>query len=249
MKTKKTNMDNNSTLEKMKELKLWGMQQYFAASLQTKEHEELTADELLAFLIEAEYDYKKTLRIRTSIKNAKFRYPASVEEVNFTQSRNLNKNTFTRLADCSFIEKKENIFFTGSAGGGKSYLASALGHQACIMGYKVRYYNMSKLFSTLKMSKADNTYLKEMAKIEKQDLLILDDFGLHPFDSITSLALLEIIEDRHGKSSTIIASQVPVNKWHELLGDKTLADAILDRIVHSSTRIELQGESMRKTQK
>lgn len=239
-------MNNNSTLEKMKELKLWGMHNYFAASLQTREHEHLTADELLAFLIEAECDHKRTGRIKTAFKNAKFRYPASIEEISFSKNRNLDKNTFIRLADCSFIEKKENLIITGSTGVGKSYLASALGHQACIKGYRVRYYNMSKLFSMLKMSKADNSYLKEMARIEKQDVLILDDFGLHPFDATTCLSLLEIIEDRHGKSSTIIASQVPVNKWHELLGEQTLADAILDRIIHASNRIDLKGESMRK---
>lgn len=239
-------MNNNSTLEKMKELKLWGMQKYFAASLQTREHEHTTADELLAFLIEAEYDYKRTQRIKNAFKNAVFRYPASIEEISFSKNRNLDKNTFIRLSDCSFIEKKENIIITGPTGVGKSYLASALGHQACIMGYRVRYYNMSKLFSMLKMSKADNSYLKEMARIEKMDVLILDDFGLHPFDSATCLSLLEIIEDRHGKASTIIASQVPVNKWHELLGEQTLADAILDRIIHTSNRIELQGDSMRK---
>lgn len=239
-------MNNNSTLEKMKQLKLWGMSNYFAASLQTREHEHTTADELLSFLIEAEYDYKRTQRIKNAFKNAMFRYPASIEEISFSKNRNLDKNTFIRLSDCSFIEKKENIIITGPTGVGKSYLASALGHQACVMGYRVRYYNMSKLFSMLKMSKADNSYLKEMARIEKQDVLILDDFGLHPFDSSTCISLLEIIEDRHGKASTIIASQVPVNKWYELLGEQTLADAILDRIIHTSNRIELQGDSMRK---
>lgn len=241
-------MNNNSTLEKMKELKLFGMHKYFAASMQTRQQEHITADELLAFLIEAEYDYKRTKRIKTSFKNAKFRYPASIEEISFSKNRNLDKNTFTRLSDCSFIEKKENIIITGPTGVGKSYLASALGHQACVMGYRVRYFNMSKLFSMLKMSKADNSYLKEMARLEKQDVLILDDFGLHPFDSTTCISLLEIIEDRHGKASTIIASQVPVNKWHELLGEQTLADAILDRIIHTSNRIDLQGDSMRKPQ-
>ncbi len=241
-------MNNNSTLEKMKELKLWGMQRYFAASLQTGEHEHTTADELLAFLIDAEYDYKKTKRINTAFKNAKFRYLVNMEDINFNKNRNLDKNIFLRLADCSFITKKENVIITGATGVGKSYLASALGHQACVMGYKVRYFNMSKLFAALKISKADNTYLREMARIEKQDVIILDDFGLHPFDANTCLALLEIIEDRHGKSSTIIASQVPVSRWHELLGEQTLADAILDRIIHTSTRIELQGESMRKKQ-
>jgi DNA replication protein DnaC len=239
-------MNNNSTLEKMKELKLFGMHTYFSCSLQTREHEHTTADELLALLIEAEYDYKRTKRIKAALKKAGFRYPASIEEISFSKTRNLDKNMFVRLADCSFVEKKENIIITGPTGVGKSYLASALGHQACVMGHRVRYYNMSKLFSLLKMSKADNSYLKAMARLEKQDVLILDDFGLHQFDSSTCISLLEIIEDRHGKSSTIIASQVPVNKWHELLGDQTLADAILDRIIHTSNRIELQGDSMRK---
>ncbi len=241
-------MNNQSTLEKMKELKLLGMQKAFEACLQTSEYAHLTADELLTTLVEAEYDFRQTIRIKAAIQRAKFRYPASIEEINFSQNRNLNKNNFKRLVDCSYIEKNENVTITGLTGVGKSYLASALGYQACIMGYKVRYYNMSKLFSTLKMSKADNSYLKEINRIEKQDVLILDDFGLHPIDPATQMALLEIIEDRHGKSSTIIASQVPVNKWHELLGEQTIADAILDRIIHTSNRIELQGESMRKKQ-
>lgn len=241
-------MNNNSTLEKMKKLKLYGMQKAFESALNISENQNLSADELLTYLIEAEHNFRETIKIKGSIHRAKFRYLSSVEEINFSQSRNLNKNQLMRLADCSFIDKKENVIITGATGVGKSYLASALGHQACIMGYKVRYYNMTKLFSSLKMSKADNTYLKEIGRIEKQDLLILDDFGLHPIDPATRLALLEIIEDRHSKSSTIIASQVPVNKWHELLGEQTIADAILDRIIHSSQRIELQGESLRKKQ-
>lgn len=241
-------MNNESTLEKMKELKLYGMQKAFTTSLQTREHAHVTADELLTFLIEAEHSFRLTLRVNRSVKRARFRYPASIEGINFSQSRNLNKNNFMRLADCSFVDKKESILITGPTGVGKSYLASALGYQACGMGYKVRYYNMSKLFSSLKMSKADNTYLKEISRIEKQDVLILDDFGLHPIDPNTRIALLEIIEDRHDKSSTIIASQIPVNKWHELLGEQTIADAILDRIIHSAHRFELQGESLRKKQ-
>jgi DNA replication protein DnaC len=222
-------MNNNSTLERMKELRLWGMQQYFANALQTPQHEHLTGDEQLAFLIEAEYDYRSTKRIRNAIARANFRYSATVEEIDFNQSRNLDKNVFLRLADCSFIDKMEDVIFTGSAGVGKSKLASALGYQACVKGYKVHYYNMAKLFATLKTSKADNSYMKEITRIGKQQLIILDDFGLHPFDTVNCLALLEIIEDRHGKASTIIASQVPVSKWHELLGEQTLADAILDR--------------------
>jgi DNA replication protein DnaC len=164
-------MNNNSTLERMKELKLWGMHQYLEASLKTREHEHTTADELLAFLIEAEYDYKRTKRINAALHKAGFRYPATIEEISFGKSRNLDKNSFMRLADCSFVEKKEVIIVTGPTGVGKSKLVSALGHQACIKGYSVRYFNMSKLFSLLNMAKADNTYLKEMARIAKLDVL------------------------------------------------------------------------------
>ena len=224
------------------------MHDYFTASIKTREHEQLTADELLALLIEAEYDARKTKKINASLKKAKFRYPASIETVIFKASRNLDKNTFIRLSDCSYIAKNEGVIITGATGVGKSHLASALGNEACIMGYKVAYYNMNKLFTLLRMSKADNSYLKLLESIAKKDLLILDDFGIQPFDAATCLMLLEIIEDRHGKKSTIIASQVPVKKWHELLAEQTLADAILDRIIHTSTKIELQGESLRKTQ-
>jgi DNA replication protein DnaC len=239
-------MNVNSTLKKLKELKLHGMHKAFEAAINSRENQSLTADEILTHLVEAEHNYRETIKIGNSIHRAKFRYTSAVEEINFSQSRNLNKNQFMRLADCSFIEKKENIIITGATGVGKSFLASALGNQACIKGYKVRYYNMTKMFSTLKMSKADSTYLKEIVRIEKQDLIILDDFGLHPIDPASRLALLEIFEDRHAKASTIIASQVPVLKWHELLGEQTIADAILDRIIHTSQRIELLGESLRK---
>ncbi len=151
-----------------------------------------------------------------------------------------------RLADCTFIENKQNIIISGSTGVGKSYVASALGHQACINGYKVIYANTAKLIGKLKMAKADGSYVRELIKIEKQDLLLLDDFGIQPLDAQGRASLMEIIEDRHGKSSTIITSQVPVKQWHEIIGEKTIADAILDRIVHDAQRIELKGESMRK---
>jgi DNA replication protein DnaC len=151
-----------------------------------------------------------------------------------------------RLADCTFIEKKQNVLITGSTGVGKSYLASALGHQACINGYRVIYSNSTKLFSKLKMAKADGSYIRELSKLEKQHLIILDDFGMQPLDAGARSTLMEIIEDRHGKSSMIITSQVPVKQWYEIIGEKTIADAILDRIVHDAQRIELKGESLRK---
>jgi DNA replication protein DnaC len=239
-------MNNNATLEKIRDLKLHGMYRSFQTALELRNHENLTADELIGMLVEAEYNHRRNLKVKINLHRARFRYSASVENVNYATPRGLDKNLFMRLCDCSFIERSENIIITGPAGVGKSWLATALGHQACMMGKKVRYFGVSKLFTTLKMSKADQSYLKETSRLEKQDLLILDDFGLHPIEAAIRLTLLDIIEDRHGKGSTIFVSQIPVNKWHELLGEQTVADAILDRIVHCSHRIELKGESLRK---
>tara|TARA_B100001146_G_scaffold131018_1_gene115072 strand:- start:42 stop:569 length:528 start_codon:yes stop_codon:yes gene_type:complete len=169
-----------------------------------------------------------------------------MEAVDYRPSRQLDKNQVQRIGSCGFIKKKENVLITGSTGVGKSYLASAIGHQACSMGKKVMYFNTAKLFTMLKTSKADGSYPKQIGKLEKQDLLILDDFGLKPLDNINRHALMEIIEDRHGQRSTIIASQLPVSKWHDIIGERTLADAILDRLVHTAHRIDIKGESMRR---
>ena len=240
---------NEQTLQKMKQLKFYGMTAAFRSVIGEDRMPTLTADELVALLIDAEWDDRNNRRIERHLRNAKFRYKANLEQTHFDLERNLDKNLFLRLAECAFIDKMENVLITGSTGIGKSYIASALGNQACTSGYKVIYTNCNKLFSRLKMAKADGSYIKEIARIEKQDLLILDDFGLQPFDAYSRLALMEIIEDRHGKRSTIIASQLPVNSWHEVIGEATIADAILDRIVHDAHRIELVGESLRKRKK
>jgi len=239
-------MNTTATITKMKELRLKGMTSAFEASLETKEWKNMTPDEFISYLVQSEWEHRQNYRLKVSLYKARFRYTASVEELSYGQGRNINQNMIMRLSDCSYIEKKENIIITGSTGVGKSFFASALGHQACIKGFKVIYYNTAKLFTKLKMAKGDGTYAKELSRIEKMDLLILDDFGLQPIDPQIRLALLEIMEDRHDKKSTLISSQIPVNKWHELLEEKTIADAILDRIVHTSHRIELKGESLRK---
>ena len=171
---------------------------------------------------------------------------ATIEQLEYSNERGIDKNLVHRLADCEFINRKENLLITGSTGTGKSFLASAIGHQACQLGFKVLYQNATRLFAQLKMAKADGSAIKELMKIEKQDLLILDDFGIQPFDQQSRASLLDIIEDRHGKRSTIITAQVPVKQWYDLIGEKTIADAVMDRIVHNAQRIELKGESLRR---
>jgi DNA replication protein DnaC len=237
---------NPTTLEKMRKMKFFGMHRAFKTDLESGKQQTYTPDEIIAHLIDAEWDERQNRNIEQKIKNARFRYKAAIEEMLYYEDRNIDKNQIMRFTQCAFIDKHENIIITGSTGIGKSYLASAIGHHSCSMGYRVIYYSVPKLFAKLKMAKADGSYIKEIAKIERQDLLILDDFGIQPFDSQNRAALMEIIEDRHGKSSIIITSQIPVSKWHEIIGEKTVADAILDRIIHESHRLELKGESLRK---
>lgn len=236
----------STSLNKMAQMKFLGMHQAYRTLLENNQYHTLGQDELIDLLIQAEWEDRENRRIRRLLRFAKFRYQASVEEVDLTAHRDLDKNQFLRLADISFLKRKENILITGATGVGKSYLASALGHQACLEGCKTLYFNTQKLFSKLKMLKADGSYVKEINRIEKQDLLILDDFGLQPLDAQARMMLLEIIEDRHGRSSTIISSQLPVTQWYEIIGDSTIADAILDRMVHGAHRIQLTGESLRK---
>lgn len=237
---------NTDTVEKMRRMKFFGMLRAFKTSIESETVKDYTTDEMIAFLLESEWEDRQNRSIQRGITNARFRYKASIEQLEYDHDRNLTKNQMMRYADCSFIGKCENILITGSTGIGKSYIASALGHQACAMGYRVLYSNITKLFAKLKMAKADNSYMKELAKIERQHLLVLDDFGLQPLDAQNRQTLMEMIEDRHGKSATVITSQLPVKGWYDVIGEKTIADAILDRLVHSAHRIELKGESLRK---
>jgi DNA replication protein DnaC len=237
---------NETTLTKMRQMKLFGMHGAFKSAIETGKTDNYTMDEFVAHITEAEWDYRQNRKISRTIGNARFRYKASIEGITYDPARNIDKNKIIRLAQCDYINKAENILITGSTGVGKSYLATSLGHQACIEGYKVMYFNMDKLFARLKMAKADGSYIKEIARIERQHLLILDDFGLQQLDNPNRLSLLEIIEDRNNKKSLIITSQLPVERWYDIIGEKTVADAIMDRLVYQSHRIELKGESMRK---
>lgn len=166
---------------------------------------------------------------------------------NYAAQRNLDRNMFERLATLDFINRKENIVICGASGTGKSYLSQALGHQACLSGIKTLYAVTARIFKKLKLSKVDGTYLKELEKLTRVDVLILDDFGLQALDNQDRETLIDIIDDRYAKKSTIISSQIPVSEWYEVIGGEgTIADAVLDRIVNSSHRIDLRGESMRK---
>lgn len=233
----------------MRQMKFFGMVRAFRTSIENGSMIQMTGDEMVSMLIDAEWDDRNNRRIERQMRNAKFRYKANIEQLHFDIDRNLDKNQFMRMAECTFIGRKENLLITGSTGIGKSFIASAIGNQACTLGFKVLYANTTKLFIRLKMAKADGSYIREIAKIERQDLLILDDFGLQPLDASNRSVLMEIVEDRHGNRSTIITSQLPVAQWYEVIGEQTIADAILDRIVHDAHRMELVGESIRRRQR
>lgn len=237
---------NEATLSKMKQMKLYGMHGAFKTAIETGKTDNYTIDQFTSMMIDAEFDDRNNRKIDRAIKNARFHYKASVESIVYESARNIDKTKLLRLAQCEFIDNCENVLITGSTGSGKSYLATALGYQACIEGYRVEYFNTTKLFSRLKLAKADGSYLKELARIQRHNLVILDDFGLQPLDNQNRIALLEIIEDRHNNGSVIVTSQIPVSGWYETIGEKTIADAILDRLIHQSHRIELMGESMRR---
>jgi DNA replication protein DnaC len=237
---------NTETMEKMRKMKFYGMARALKMTIEAGKSEHYTPDQLISLLVDSEWDDRQNRNIARTIHNARFRYKSAIEQIVFDEERVIDKNQIMRLAECDFIKRCENILITGSTGIGKSFIATAIGHQACLLGYKTMYFNASKLFSQLKMAKGDGSYSKEIKAIEKQQLIIIDDFGIQPLDGHNRSALMEIIEDRHAKSSIIITAQVPVNLWYEVIGEKTIADAILDRIIHGAHRIELAGESLRK---
>lgn len=239
-------MADNQTITKLNQMKLFGMARAYEMLRSTRQSSEMSNDDCIAHLIEAEWDDRQNQKLKRLLKSAKFRYQACIEEINYSQGRNLDKSSLLKLASCHYLDQKENVIITGATGVGKSHIASALGNEACIKGYKTMYFNVGKLLTYLKMKRADGSYLREIEKLERQDLLILDDFGLAQLDTQNRLDLLEIMDDRHGKSSTIITSQLPITKWHDIINDQTIADAILDRLVHNAHRIELKGHSLRK---
>lgn len=239
-------MNNQNTIDKMKQMRLSGMAQMHYTNITNNINLDYTIDQYITMLVDQEWENRQNRKIQTLIKNARFRYPATIRDIDYSANRQLDKNTFERLALLDFVRSHENLIITGAIGTGKSYLAQALGHQACFLLMKTKYFNTNRLMSHLKLSRLEGTYSKNLAYIEKTDLLILDDFGLNAFDNQDRQALMDIVESKHDRSSIIISTQIPVTGWHELIGEPTIADAILDRIIHSSHRIQLKGESMRK---
>jgi DNA replication protein DnaC len=239
-------MNNEQTIEKLKQMRLTAMAQLHLQHVRDNGVADITADEYLALLTDHQWEDRQNRKIQRLLKQAGFAQSANLAEVNYAQQRNLDRNMFARLGTLDFMARKENIILTGASGTGKSYLAQALGHQACMMENRAIYANTARLLKRLKLCKVDGTYLKELDKILKTDLLILDDFGLQSFDNHAREALMDIIDDRYNKASTIIASQIPVSSWYDIIGESTIADAILDRIVNSSHRLDLKGESLRK---
>ncbi len=238
---------NSVSLDLMHRMRLNGMAAAFTESLKATFAETMTPDSFLNWLLSREWDYRVARNIDRLVKNANFRYAdASVSMIDYTLQRGLDRNQMERLASLDFIRKGDSLFITGCSGTGKSYLATALGYEACKAGMRVLYANATKLMGSLKIAKNKGIIENELKKIEKTQLLILDDLFLVPLDARERAHLTEIIEDRHGRKSIIITSQLPVDDWFEVIGEPTVADAILDRLVHTAHKIMLTGGSVRK---
>lgn len=239
-------MNTTQTLEQMQQLRLLGMLHAYHSQLELPLNHQLEGHELLAMLIQSEATHRSNEKTATLLRAAKLRLPASIPQIECSPTRNLTKQQLATLAHGHYLEQANNILITGATGCGKSYLACALGHQACIMGYKTSYLGMNRLIEKVTLAKLDGSYLKILNQLEKQSLIILDDFGLQNLTQDMKLALLQLLEDRYQKKSIIVTSQLPVAKWYDFMNDPTLADAILDRLTANAHRIDLKGESLRR---
>jgi DNA replication protein DnaC len=239
-------MNTTQTLEQMQQLRLQGMYQSYKTQMELPMDQQLDGHDLIAQLVQSEQLSRMNEKTAYYLKLAKLRLPASIENIECNPTRNLTKQQLAILAEGRYIQQGENVLITGSTGCGKSYLACALGNQACMQGYKTTYLNMNRLIERVTLSKLDGSYIKLLNHLEKQTLIILDDFGLQNLGQEVRLTLLQLLEDRYGKKSIIVTSQLPVAKWYEYINDPTLADAILDRLTANAHRIELKGESLRR---
>ena len=234
------------TIDRLHEMKLTGMAQALEEQRGIPDMQDLSFDDRLALLLERESTTRADRRLKRLLQLARLRLQASVEDVDFRVRRGLDKSVFLRLAGCDWIRQNQVVLIVGATGTGKTYLSCALGLAACRQGLRVRYMRLPRLFNDLGIARADGSYNKLLVSLSRVDLLILDDWGLAPMADKERRDLLEIVEDRYGRRATLVASQLPVEHWHELIGDPTFGDAILDRLLHQAHRISLKGTSMRR---
>lgn len=232
--------------DKLRVLKLYGMLKAFEEQQAGSEYADLSFEDRIGLIIDREITEKENRRLVTRLRQAKIRQEACMENIDYSQPRGLDKSLIKSLAQCQWIKDGLNILITGSCGVGKSFIACALAHKACLNGYNVRYVRAPRLFQDIAVARGDGSYTKLMKMYAKSQLLVIDDWGFSVLTDQERRDLLEILEDRHGINSTIVTSQLPVKNWHETIGNPTLADAILDRLIHNAHTIQLKGESLRK---
>lgn len=241
-------MLKHPTLDKLHALKLTGMAAALADQSATPDISDLTFEERLGLLVDREMTERDNRRMTSRLRRAKLRHAAILEDLDYRNSRGLDKGLIQSLAGCQWVKEHLNVLITGPTGVGKTWLACALAHKACREGYTAQYVRLTRLLRELIIAKGDGQYVKLLTNLAKVDVLILDDWGLMKLSAENRRDLLEVLEDRHGRRSTIATSQLPIEEWHGVIGDATLADAILDRLVHNAYKINLRGESMRKRQ-
>ena len=240
-------MMNEQTIAKLNDMRIYGMARGFSQRIAMAKNAELSHEEFFGLLVDEEKTYRDNAKLARLLTKARLRQPAALEDVDYKHPRGLDKQTLLELSRSQWLSTHQSVLITGPTGVGKSFLACALGNQACRSGYSTVYFRFPRLLESLLAAKGDGTQIKFFTRLAKTSLLVLDDFALTPLSSLEAKDLLEILEDRYGAASTILTSQLPTKQWHQVLGEPTIADAICDRLFHNAFKIELKGDSLRKT--